>query len=205
MIPPIVAAVTFAGFTAGVVETKYRQIHLTPKAAQLIEKVVGPIADIEKEPSSYHSDFGFLPGGGDDKIWESLKDKSKEELTTEAQADLLSLHQKYLSSVGKRWVMAQDSYEQHPSISFVYKRIPNIKEIFNTVLPVSGILVLSGSVPHSFGDNPTAKAVFRDSTKLPSIISASLQNIEMGSKGVHYDSGDIAGAVLKTFCKVRPY
>jgi len=58
-----------------------------------------------------------------------------------------------------------------------------------------------GAISHSFGNNPTAKSVFREATKFPGTIFNCVNGTEKASTGIHYDMGQLVGASSKLLCR----
>ena len=85
--------------------------------------------------------------------------------------------------------------------NFAWKRVPNWHEVA-TINGVNSFIDLAlSSWLVAFGTHPASKNIIRDLTKLPSIALLSYNGEEVGNTGYHYDSGYLAGSVVKIACK----
>lgn len=87
------------------------------------------------------------------------------------------------------------------SWDFVVARIPNIKEAVTSSMSKSVVETISGDLNARFGNNPTAKAIIRDSSKLSGVVISSYHKHEIGGTGKTYDEGNIVSAIVKVSCK----
>lgn len=100
---------------------------------------------------------------------------------------------------------AEIMYEEIDITNFgwdYWNRIPNTKEIFNTVATTSLIDVLTAPLFTSLGNHPSAKNVLRDIAKIPSIMMNAMQDTPIGGTKYMYDAFNVGAAVAKVGCKV---
>ncbi len=89
-------------------------------------------------------------------------------------------------------------------MSFAWQRVPNGHEVLtqNTVGSVVDFGIELWGVNQLLGDAVTAKTVIRDAQKLISTGALCYYGNEIGSTGLHYDSGYFLASVAKVGCKL---
>lgn len=97
----------------------------------------------------------------------------------------------------------ETAYEQLlADLQWSYKRVPNFQELFTNSWPLAALeFCFTESIGRLAGNNPIAKSVFRDLTKIPSNIFAWLYGSELGHTNIKYDIGNVYAGVAKTFSK----
>ena len=83
-----------------------------------------------------------------------------------------------------------------------WNRVPNARETFTTITATSFFGACLGQVNALFGDNPVARVVLRDMTKVPGVLIAVFFNYEVGSTGYTYDNGHALSSITKPACKL---
>lgn len=87
------------------------------------------------------------------------------------------------------------------SAEFAVCRLPNHKEAITNVLTQATINFFSGRVKSAFGNNPTAAAIIRDASKLPSIEANVAANNTIGFTENKYEVGSLYASRSKVICK----
>ena len=87
------------------------------------------------------------------------------------------------------------------SAQFAVCRLPNHKEAITNVLTQATINFFAGRAKSAFGNNPTAAAVIRDASKLPSIEANVAANNTIGFTENKYEVGSLYASRLKVTCK----
>lgn len=86
-------------------------------------------------------------------------------------------------------------------LNFISKRLPNIEEAIISAASQASFDTFTGRVKLWFGDNPSAPAIFRDISKLPSVYANVYSNSSLGYTDVKYDEGALWSHSLKVVCK----
>ncbi len=87
------------------------------------------------------------------------------------------------------------------TINFSVCRLPNYKEAITNILTQTTINFFAGRAKSSFGNNPTAGAIFRDTSKLPSIEAQVAENNTIGFTETKYELGSLYASRTKVACK----
>ncbi|MGB4191363.1 MAG: hypothetical protein WBJ81_02285 [Rickettsiales bacterium] len=86
-------------------------------------------------------------------------------------------------------------------ITFSGKRLPNFNEVIVSSASQATFDTFLGRFKIWFGDNPTASAIFRDVSKLPSIYANVYNKNTLGYTDVVYDEGFLWSHAIKVTCK----
>lgn len=86
-------------------------------------------------------------------------------------------------------------------VTFAGKRLPNFNEVIVSSASQATFDTFLGRFKIWFGDNPTASAIFRDVSKLPSIFANVYNNNTLGYTDVVYDEGALWSHSIKVSCK----
>lgn len=90
----------------------------------------------------------------------------------------------------------------HDDVEWLWGRVPNIQEAFTTSWPLAAVsMVMEPIINTLYHDNPAAKSVVRDWTKIPSSIASWYYGNELGHTHIKYDAGHFYGGIAKTLCK----
>lgn len=90
----------------------------------------------------------------------------------------------------------------YSTLGFIWNRVPNFQEAFTSASVTSAIELALGNAMDLFGENPTAKSVIRDFTKVPSNLVLAYNGNTVGGTGFKYDEGHLYGSIIKAVCKV---
>ena len=87
------------------------------------------------------------------------------------------------------------------SADFALCRLPNHKEAITNILIQTTVNFFAGRVKLAFGSNPTAGAIIRDMSKLPSIEANVAGNNNIGFTDIKYGLGSLYASRTKVACK----
>lgn len=86
-------------------------------------------------------------------------------------------------------------------LEFAVSRIPNTKEVLTNSMMQSIVDSAVGDLKNAFGDNPTARTVLRDWSKIPSVSANVYGNNTISSTGIKYSEGNLYSGQVKAACK----
>lgn len=86
-------------------------------------------------------------------------------------------------------------------LSFIFKCIPNFREIILSSLFKASIEVWYEKEMKKYGDNPINKSLLRDIASVPGATISSYNKQELGKTGIKNDEITLAGTLLRSGCK----
>lgn len=88
-------------------------------------------------------------------------------------------------------------------LGFFWNRVPNAEELFYDISLGAFIEIALKKVGLDFGNNnPSAKSIIRDISKVPSAVLKAFYNVEVGGTGIKFGTANVVSQITKPLTKI---